>query len=229
MGENNRLQILIPSGDSIVGKGAYQSQIELQDFWIDQISVTTSSYKEFLSKKKGLAPRYHDEYEMFWLEKKYEIFPVVFVSWGQAESYCEYYGGHLPTEAQWEKAARGTEGIILYWDDNETKAYNKANYDGFYSEKTPAGWLIRGAGPYGVLDMAGNVREWCLDWLVTDDQPVNTNDWKEIRDMKIKNQGRILKGGSFVDDVSHLRLFNRDFHVPNSPGNNRGFRCVYEK
>ena len=79
--------------------------------------------------------------------------------------------------------------------------------------------------------MSGNVREWVLDWLAAEDQPVDTSAWQEIRDRERPgpDAGRMLKGGSFADDVSHLRLFSRDTHEPNSPGVNRGFRCVYQQ
>lgn len=227
MGKDNRLNILIPSGKVFTGKADHTAEIFLDDFWVDQVPVTTGAYKAFLEKTGALVPRYHDEYAKYWLEKKYELLPVVFVSWGQAEEYCEYYGGHLPTEAQWEKAARGPEGVILYWDD-EKKAFDKANYDDFFSGKTPSGWLPNGKTIYGILDMSGNVREWVLDWLSDEKQTVSAEYWETIRDTKAENAGRILKGGSYIDDVSHLRLNTRDAHAPNSPGFNRGFRCVYE-
>lgn len=227
-GADGRLRIRIPEGSASVGKDDYAEVIDLDGFWIDQTPVTVGAYKKYVSETGALAPRYRDEYSKYWLEKEYELFPVVFVSWGQAEEYCEYYGGHLPTEAQWEKAARGPEGIVLYWDDSG-KAFDQANYDDFYSGMVPAGWLPKGKTLYGVLDMAGNVREWVLDWLYAADQPVDTADWQEIRDREcpFPEAGRILKGGSFVDDVSHLRLFRRDAHEPGSPGLSRGFRCVY--
>ena len=229
LGKDDRVQILIPGGTSLVGTGTREAALNTPTFWIDQPPVTTAAYRKFVSQTRSLAPRYRDEYSKYWQEKKYELLPVVFVSWGQAEDYCEYYGGHLPTEAQWEKAARGPDGVILYWDD-EQKAFDAANYDNFYGEKTPAGWLPKGKTVYGVLDMAGNVREWGLEWLTDEDQLLQTGDWQLLRDLKSpgKDIGRILKGGSFADDVSHLRLFSRDAHVPNSPGVNRGFRCVYE-
>lgn len=227
LGDDGRLQILIPAGSAKVGKDDHEAEIDLDAYWIDQVPVTAAAYKSFLSEKKALAPRYRDEYKGYWLEKKYELLPVVFVSWGQAEAYCKYYGGHLPTEAQWEKAARGADGIVLYWDDSE-KAFDRANYDNFYGGKTPAGWLPKGKTIYGLLDMSGNVREWGLDWIVSEDQAVRTDDWTVLRDEEQSDAGRVLKGGSYLDDLSHLRLNWRDSHPQNSPGVNRGFRCVYD-
>lgn len=228
MGSDNKIEIRIPAGYSLVGKNEKTEKLMFDEFWIDQIPVTVKEYKEFLTKSNYLAPRYHDDYRKYWDQNIYELLPVVFVSWGQAEDYCEFYGGHLPTEAQWEKAARGPEGVVLYWDDAK-KAFNRANYDDFYSGKTFSGWLPAGKTVYGLMDTSGNVREWVLDWLYEIDQPVSSLPWEEIRNGEYSPLGRILKGGSYTDDVSHLRLFARDWHDPNSPGFNRGFRCVYEK
>lgn len=230
IGKDSRIQILIPEGKAIVGKDEYLSELDIDRFWIDQVPVTASDYKKFISQTKNLAPRYRNEYGKYWQDKIYELLPVVFVSWGQAEDYCEFYGGHLPTEAQWEKAARGPEGIVLYWDDSE-KAFDQANYDYFFNGKTPAGWLPKGKSVYGVIEMSGNVREWVMDWMTGQNTPLRVDDWTVLRDEKsvLTEPGRILKGGAFSDDLSHLRLNFRDYHDPNSPGVNRGFRCVYDE
>ena len=228
IGPDNRVEIRIPSGPAVTGKDLYQKEIFIDGFWIDQVPVTAADYKRFIYGRPILSPKYHDEYTPYWFNKRYELLPVVFIGWDQAEHYCEFYGGHLPTEAQWEKAARGTEGIILYWDENE-KAFDKANYDDFYKGKTFSGWLPKGKTVYGLMDMSGNVREWGLDWVDYMDQSVKKVSWIEIKDGKHGQLGRILKGGSYIDDVSHLRLNSRDAHDPGSPGFNRGFRCVYEK
>ena len=228
LGRDGRLQIMIPAGNASLGKNDYFEEIFADGYWIDQIPVTVKDYKEYLKLNPSLPPRYHDEYYRYWEKRQFELLPVVFVSWGQAEEYCEFFGGHLPTEIQWEKAARGTMGNILYWDDS-IKAFNKANYDNFYNGKTPSGWLPAGKTVYGVLDMSGNVREWAMDWLLEENQRLNQDAWISQREIIEENLGRILKGGSYADDVSHLRLNSRDAHDPNSPGLNRGFRCVYER
>lgn len=227
IGKDKKIKIKIPSGFALVGKDTYEETIMIDDFWIDQIPVTAADYKRFLEESHFLAPRYHDDFHKYWDQKKYELLPVVFVSWGQAEDYCEYYGGHLPTEAQWEKAARGVNGTVLYWNDSE-KAFSKANYDNFFDGKTPAGWLPAGKTVFGVLDMSGNIREWVMDWMTEPDQPVQDEKWEILRLGSYEEKGRMLKGGSYIDDLSHLRLNFRDAHDPNSPGYNRGFRCVYE-
>lgn len=229
-GMDNRIQLYIPEGSAVVGKDNYVEEVSLKPFWIDQIPVTAGDYKRFLAETGSLAPRYRDQYTKYWIEKRYELQPVIFVSWGQAEDYCEHYGGHLPTEAQWEKAARGPEGIVLYWDDSE-KAFDHANYDRFFHGLTFSGWLPRGKTIYGALDMSGNVREWVLDWFTAPDYKIRMESWEILRSEESVSEGngRILKGGSFTDDLSHLRLNFRDAHDPTSPGVNRGFRCIYEK
>ena len=229
IGSDDRVQILIPKGNAAVGKNNYAETVYVDDFWIDQIPVTVKAYKNFLKENPSmLEPRYVDEYYKYWVRKEYELLPVVFVSWGQAEDYCEYYGGHLPSEIQWEKSARGPEGLILYWDDSK-KAFDQANYDNFFTGKTFSGWLPKGKTIYGAMDMPGNVREWVMEWVFDYDQPVFTGSWEDLRVIHEDTLGRMLKGGSYADDVSHLRLNFRDAHDPNSPGVNRGFRCVYEK
>ena len=107
LGGDDQLQILIPAGKAVVGKGDYEAEIELEDFWIDQRPVTAASYKAFLAETNKVAPRYRNEYAKYYLEKKYELLPIVFVSWGQAEDYCEYYGGHLATRSAVGKGCPG--------------------------------------------------------------------------------------------------------------------------
>ena len=226
-GADGALQVYIPEGPAVLGKESWETTADVPAYWIRQIPVTLGEFKTYARESGELGPHYRNEYlaeyDGWWNDLK----PVVFVGWDQAEAYCEYYGGHLPTEAQWEKAARGTDGTVLCWDDDE-KAYDRANYGNFYSGKTPAGWLPGGVSSYGLLDMSGNVREWVLDPMMAEDQPIHTDSWQEILQLPVGELGRILKGGGFSDDLAHLRLNWRDAHDPTSPGLIRGFRCAFE-
>ena len=228
LGENGSLQILIPEGDAKIGKNEYETTLFLATFWIDQRPVTIRDYKTCFTAGQCDWPHYHDSYSKYFSKFIYQWLPVTFVSWLEAETYCEQMGGHLPTEAQWEKAARGPEGIITLWKDNQ-KDYQMANLDNFYSWLTPSGWLPKGAGPYGLLDTAGNVREWVIDVLIEENSPVQIGNWEELIRDRSENVSRILKGGSYLDDEAHVRFNYRDFHEANSPGVNRGFRCAYEE
>ncbi len=231
LGKNGSLQILIPAGTAIVGKDGYQEVITLPDYWIDQRPVTIRDYKECFQQGQCDWPHYRGEYEKYFSSFIYRWLPVTFVSWLQAESYCEQMGGHLPTEAQWEKATRGPDGIVTLWadDDDALKDYRMANLDLFYSFLTPSGWLPQSAGPYGLLDTAGNVREWVIDVYQGDDAAVQQGGWTDLVLDRYENVPRILKGGSFLDDTAHVRFTARDAHEANSPGLNRGFRCAFEE
>ncbi len=231
LGENGSLQILIPAGMATVGKGGYEERITLPDYWIDQRPVTIRDYKACFQQGNCDWPHYRGDYAKYFSNFIYQWLPVTFISWQQAQAYCEGMGGHLPTEAQWEKAARGTDGLVTLWadDDDEKKDYRMANLDLFYSWLTPSGWLPRSAGPYGLLDTAGNVREWVIDVYQGDDAPVQQGDWTGLVMDRYENVPRILKGGSFLDDMAHVRFTARDAHEANSPGVNRGFRCAFEE
>ncbi len=104
-----------------------------------------------------------------------------------------------------------------------------ANFDGYYQGLIPAGWLPKGASPYGVLDMGGNIREWVLDVFVNetyiDSRPADEIQ-QESTILAVSGE-RILKGGSASDYPSALELRNHQWHTQSSPGANRGFRCVY--
>ena len=92
IGPDHKAEINIPGGYAWVGKDEYKENLLIDEFWIDQIPVTAAEYKKFLEKTNMLPPRYHDEYQKYWSERKYDLLPVVFISWGQAEDYCEFTG-----------------------------------------------------------------------------------------------------------------------------------------
>jgi formylglycine-generating enzyme required for sulfatase activity len=96
----------------------------------------------------------------------YDQFPVVFANYYRAEEYCRWAGSSLPTEAQWEKAARGPEGYLWPWGNEFNASYLNANY--VVGDTTPVGSYPEGISPYGIYDMAGNVFEWVRDWYSAD-------------------------------------------------------------
>jgi formylglycine-generating enzyme required for sulfatase activity len=165
-----------------------------------------------------------------------ENFPVVQVTWRDAAAYCSWAGRHLPTEAQWEKAARGTDGRIFPWG-NKAPAGDLLN---FADKHTPFpwstttvddGWLYatnvgsfpKGASPYGVLDMAGNVYEWVADWY--DPTYYSTSPAENPVGPK-SGIKRSKRGGAWGIRILAARSDYRDAFYPSYRGDDMGFRCA---
>ena len=201
--DKSQWQILIP---------ATQSGSDT-DFWIDQIPITIAAYMKCVTEETCSPPHYRGYFSKYTENILYRNYPITYISWQEAKKYCEIHHGTLPTEAQWMTAAGIKFGIRYPWGDEEPN-FALANYDGFYQGLTPAGWLPQGASPYGMLDMAGNIREWTLDAYFPNDKTGGDTD-------------RILKGGSSSDYPQTLEITAFQWHSEQSAGFNRGFRCVY--
>lgn len=189
-----------------------------EDFWIDQIPVTMQAYQNCVNSG-DCPPTQHRGYFRRYAEAlRYRLNPVTYVSWSAAMDYCSHLGGTLPSAAQWMAAAgngSAKKPAKYPWGDDEPNL-SLANFDGYYQGLTPAGWLPKGASPFGVLDLGGNVREWVADaYAQTDKQP-------PAADVE-----RVLKGGGSSDFGSALEIESFQWHSQNSAGFNRGFRCVY--
>ncbi len=139
---------------------APQHEISLPRFYIDQFEVTNAEYKLFIDADHWRAPSYFIKHM---IPSGQENFPVSNINWYEADRYCHWKGKRPPTEAEWEKAARGTDGREFPWGDN-FETIKKAANDKQSGDIVPVGSFEEGKSPYGVMDMAGNVWEWTSDW-----------------------------------------------------------------
>jgi len=155
----------------------------------------------------------------------------MYVDWNQANAYCQWAGGKLPSEAQWEKAARGTDVQKYPWG-NEQPDCGRANFKGrniwgkttyCKGDTTRVGSYPGGANPYGALDMTGNVWEWVNDWY---GENYYQNSPQKNPSGPDSGQDRELRGGSWSDASTDLRLAVRYVVSPDLKSNYNGFRCV---
>jgi formylglycine-generating enzyme required for sulfatase activity len=157
-------------------------------------------------------------------------YPVIFVDWSAANTYCRFVGGRLPTEAEWEKTARGDDGLPreFPWGDGAPTCAlaNMGGKGGCVGDTDRVGRRIEGASPYGALDMAGNVWEWVSDWYGAayyDESPTTNPVGPEEGSLKV------MRGGCWQSGGDSLRVTCRKAALPSTWAPNVGFRCAYEK
>ena len=223
---NTGSMVLIPSGEFIMGSNErwddetpeYIESVE--KFYIDAYEVTNAEYEKFTYDTKREVP-YH--WSNGKVPKNKKNHPVIYVNWYDAEGYCKWEGKRLPTEQEWEKAARGDSGNIYPWGN--TWAIDKSNHPYKGSTGTESvGSYPNGTSPYGLYDMSGNVWEWVDSFYLP--HPGNNINRGEYGTDK-----RVLKGGSWFDCLSYgcglsAPTFNRSFFTPEVRNNSFGFRCA---
>ncbi len=197
-----------------------KQKIFLEAFYIDKIEVTNLMYQRFLLATGFSAPL---EWESAAIPPGRENHPVGGITWYDADNYCQWIGKRLPTEAEWEKAARGTDGQEFPWGNTFDQA--KANVGvGESKDTTPVGAYEAGKSPYGAYDMAGNVWEWTQDWY----QPYPKSTFQDPR---YGEKMKVLRGGGW-GGIGHytLAIYYRSayrfFADPRIFFNDVGFRCA---
>lgn len=196
-------------------------RVTVSPFVLGRYPVTVQEFRRFVEAgdEGYLDPRRWDPAGWAWRDRekhagpgtwseqlRHPNRPVTEVSWYEADAYCRWVGGRLPTEAEWELAARGQEGRRYPWG-NEEPDDRRANFERNVGHPTPVGIYPRGASPEGVHDLAGNVWEWCGDWF----DPYPPED-EEDPTGPPSGESRVLRGGSFYFDPRSLRAaFRRDF------------------
>ncbi|HDN80997.1 MAG TPA: formylglycine-generating enzyme family protein [Chloroflexi bacterium] len=228
----------IPAGAFIMGDETGRPDerpvhiVYLEGFHIDRYEVTVEEYARFLNAigslwgcdghlcadVKSENPQSHILIKdgLYQPEPGYERHPITWVSWFGADAYCRFYGKRLPTEAEWEKAARGTDGRLYPWGDIFSP--DRANADGVLSGTVPVGSYPEGLSPYGLHDMAGNVWEWVADWY----EPYPGSGYRSPFFGKYK----VVRGGSWNHPAADARCSARDFAHPARRIGVVGFRCA---
>jgi formylglycine-generating enzyme required for sulfatase activity len=194
-------------------------QIRLDAFWMDATEVTHAAYAEFIASE-GRRPPYH------WLDGKMPSalaeHPAYNVDWHDARAFCEWKGKRLPSEAEWERAARGKlEGARYPWGDQKPGRDRVR----FSTPEGPGPVAQHPANDFGLYDMAGGVAEWCQDWF---NRTYYSNSPADNPKGPAEGMYRIVRGGAWSDGPNRLTVFFRNWIRPNQRTPNLGFRCVQE-
>ncbi len=223
--------VLIPAGEFIRGSNQRlsdegpQHTAFLGDFHIDKYEVANLQYEQFIAATHRKSP---DHFENRTFPSGKADHPVIFVTWYDAKAYCEWAGKRLPTDQEWEKAARGTDGRTYPWGNvfdvdkvNSPVRWSTLKLEG---DTTPAGAFAGGVSPYGVHDMSGNVWEWTDSWYQA--YPGNTKPTENYGE-----KYKTLKGGSWWDCSFYkcgisAPVYNRSFFLRNTKNKSFGFRCA---
>ncbi len=224
------VQVYVPAGSFQMGSDSGDPDekpvhpVMLDAFWIDHTEVTNAMYTLCVEAGKCSPPSSSKSYtrDNYYGDAQYNNYPVIYVSWDNANAYCDWAGRRLPTEAEWEKAARGTDGRTYPWG-NDAPDSNLLNFNSNVGDTTEVGAYPSGASPYSALDMVGNVWEWVNDWY---DEAYYGNLPSENPQGPASGQYRVLRGGSWSFGVGGVRAAYRDRGEPGYFSGRIGFRCA---
>lgn len=237
---DNMEMVFVPEGEFVMGSNELyehadpQHSIYLDDYWIDKTEVTNAMFASFLNIRGNQiegGKNWFDESDghskisrinqMWKSTEKHQDHPVVEVTWYGAQAYCQWVGRRLPTEAEWEKSARGENGLTYPWGDTIDCSYT--NVINCIGETINVGSYPEGKSVYGALDLTGNVWEWVLDW--------HSEDYYAIAPYAnpkgpFIGTSKVFKGGSYISSDTRSRSFIREWTLPSDSWNNIGFRCA---
>jgi serine/threonine-protein kinase len=245
-------QVYVPAGEFTMGSDDIEAKVTIEGgraypeipvhtvyldgYWIDKYEVTNAQYA--LCLDAGVCPPLHlnssETRPEYFRNPEYADYPVIWTSWYMAGAYCEWAGRRLPTEAEWEKAARGTDARKYPWgndpvsgelanfcDINCPRTTVNYNYDDGYADTSPVGSFPAGASPFGALDMAGNVWEWTSSLIQP--YPYDAEDGRE--DLDVYGE-RAWRSGPWSNGYWWLRSAVRYRSIPSYWNVNLGIRCA---
>ncbi|MFC2028789.1 SUMF1/EgtB/PvdO family nonheme iron enzyme [Chloroflexota bacterium] len=228
--DDGMIEVFVPAGSFMMGDTSSTAdsnespihRVSLDAFWIDKTEVTNLMFHTCVDAGACNRPSETDSKSRssYFNNSNYNHYPVINVSWDDAFSYCRWVGARLPTEAEWEFAARGESSLKYPWG-NGAPSSSFANYGDNLNDTTAVGSYPDGASPYGALDMAGNVYEWVADWYDSDYYEISPDS-----NPKGPNSGtrHVTRGGSYEISSRYIRGANRN-SITND-ADDLGFRCA---
>lgn len=244
--------VLVPEGEFIMGSNdglpdeGPEHAVSLDAFYIDTYETTNAEYRACVEAGVCTPPAFQDccaeptntewpsLYPDYFTNPDFDDYPVTWLSFNQSATYCEWRGARLPTEAEWEKAARGTDGRTYPWGEEEPRPglLNFMWGQGQFDERpayntTPVGSYPEGVSPYGVHDMLGNVYEWVADYYAPD---AYANSPYENPTGPATGSNQIARGGSFWNQGFRQRITNRNhtYLPPDVAHFDAGVRCAMD-
>ena len=225
--------VYIPAGEFVIGSEAEdpcahldeqpKHKVYLNQYWIDQTEVTNAQYQKCVKAGMCVEPASCGQGESTYQDALKSDYPVTCLTWDEVGVYCGWVGGRLPTEAQWEKAARGTAELKYPWG-NEFESTNCNSEEGGIEGPMPVGsYSLQGNSPYGLMDVSGNVWEWTADWY---DIGYYSKASSQNPTGPKSGEHRSLRGGSWYANYCSVRTSYRYYDLPYGRSTGVGFRCV---
>jgi formylglycine-generating enzyme required for sulfatase activity len=216
---------------SLLDASRPQHTVTLDSYWIYKTEVSNAMYARCVQAGQCTRPTRtsSDTRSSYYDDPAYADYPVVFVSWYAAQAYCQWAGGRLPTEAEWEYAARGPTNNLYPWG-NQIPDESLANAGNVLSDTTPVYAYPAGASPFGALNMGGNVWEWVGDWYQADYYRTNST-WNNPAgpasgDYLDGGELKTGRGGAYYISNGNSGAAIRDWYQADRAGSAVGFRCV---